>query len=622
MQDVSEKELLRRYAKDGSNEAFAKLAARHVNLVYSVALRKTGDVHAAEEITQAVFIILARKAHSLDRHTIVSGWLYQTTRLTAANFLRTEIRRACREQEAYMQSSTHETETETWQHIAPLLENAMGDLGEKDRNAIVLRFFEGKSFQEIGLAFGASENAAKKRVHYALEKLRKFFGKRGVTLSATVIAGVISANSVHAAPSGLIAATTAAIGTAAKSGAAATLAQGTVKLMTWAKIKMAIGLSSALILATAAATIALKPPSARDIVAKSREKYASLSSYRDRTTVRIEGYGLDANLTCHFQLQRNGLCQMDWSDTMNTNTGAVEWSEGDSEDSLQRVKDLASSRGFPAAAGNILFSFFPPGRNNDWLQIRPEAALRLGKNETVAGVDCWVLSRGSLPDGTDQIKLWIGRNDYLFHKMQYASGSLRAALLSLRTDRPVDNPEIKAQNEKMKNAAIHSTEKIMRMTRTELHDDIVVEEKSGSANISSADPWLIVPGESVGKIRKGMTVQQVEAELGKPSQFLFGKKMVYENSKFGSVMVNEKTGVSVLICDGPFLQKTGVKFSTGRQQKNITSVTTIAQLIAELGRPTSYSQVNGDRQNFTWDNGLQIIMKKDKVLSINVLFPK
>ena len=134
-------ELLRQYADRNSDEAFAALVARHVNLVYAAALRKTGNADAAAEITQAVFIILSKKAGRLSQRTILSGWLYQTTRLAAANFLRTEIRRVRREQEAYMQSLANETEPELWPQMAPLLEDAMGQLREKDRNAIALRFF-------------------------------------------------------------------------------------------------------------------------------------------------------------------------------------------------------------------------------------------------------------------------------------------------------------------------------------------------------------------------------------------------------------------------------------------------------------------------------------------------
>src|SRR5271154_4414669 len=133
--------LLREFAATESEAAFGALVARHLNLVYSVALRSVGNGHSSQEISQAVFIILARKAKSLGSKTILSGWLYQTTRLTAANHLRGEIRRQKREQEAFMQSTLNESESDAWRQIAPILDDAISKLGAKDRDAIVLRFF-------------------------------------------------------------------------------------------------------------------------------------------------------------------------------------------------------------------------------------------------------------------------------------------------------------------------------------------------------------------------------------------------------------------------------------------------------------------------------------------------
>ncbi len=192
--------LLREYLENASDDAFASLVARHVNLVYSVALRQTGKPHQAEEITQAVFVILAKKASQLRSAKALSSWLFQTTRLTANNYIRSENRRHHREQEAYMQSILNESGAEVWPRIAPLLDTAVAGLREKDRQAIVLRFYEGKNLQDVGLVLGTSKDAAEKRVGRALEKLRSFFTKRGVTLSAAVLTAAISANSVQAAP--------------------------------------------------------------------------------------------------------------------------------------------------------------------------------------------------------------------------------------------------------------------------------------------------------------------------------------------------------------------------------------------------------------------------------------
>ena len=140
----------------------------------------------------------------------MSSWLFQATRLTANNFLRGESRRRAREQEAYMQSTLNEPADEAWPRIAPLLDRAVETLGEADRRAILLRFYEGRNLRDVGAVLGASEDAAKKRVNRAVEKLRKFFTKRGVILPATTLTAALAANSVQAAPAGLAAAVSAA----------------------------------------------------------------------------------------------------------------------------------------------------------------------------------------------------------------------------------------------------------------------------------------------------------------------------------------------------------------------------------------------------------------------------
>jgi uncharacterized protein (TIGR03435 family) len=251
--------LLREFARNNSETAFAEIVSRHVNLVYSVALRQTRDAHLAEEITQAVFIILARKADSLGDKTILPGWLCRTARYASANALTIQRRRQQREQEAHMQSILNEPEDETWPHIAPLLDGAMDKLGQKDHDALVLRFFENKNFAEVGAALGASEDAAKMRVNRALEKLRKFFTKRGVVSTATIIAGVISANSVQAAPVALAKSVTAvAIAKgAAASASSLTLIKGALKIMAWTKMKTAVlvGVTTVLVATTTTAVV-------------------------------------------------------------------------------------------------------------------------------------------------------------------------------------------------------------------------------------------------------------------------------------------------------------------------------------------------------------------------------
>ena len=139
MQEQNDSELLERYAEGNSEEAFAELVARYVNLVFSPALRHVGNPQHAEEITQAVFIILARKARSLRGRSILSGWLYHTARMTAANFARAEKRRLRREQEAYMQSILNEPEPGVWMQIAPMLDGAMAGLSGNHQGCPAIR---------------------------------------------------------------------------------------------------------------------------------------------------------------------------------------------------------------------------------------------------------------------------------------------------------------------------------------------------------------------------------------------------------------------------------------------------------------------------------------------------
>jgi RNA polymerase sigma factor (sigma-70 family) len=226
MQPTDDSALLRQYAENHSDEAFAALVTRHINLVYSVARRHVGDPHQAEEVTQAVFILLANKAAQLRHDKALSSWLFQATRLTASNFVRGETRRHHREQEAHMQSLLNEPGSDVWRQIAPLLDTAVADLNEKDRQAIVLRFYEGRNLREVGAVLGASEDAAEKRVNRAVEKLRTFFAKRGVSVSSTALAVVLGAHAVQAAPVGLAvaisAAALAALSIPASAGVAAT----------------------------------------------------------------------------------------------------------------------------------------------------------------------------------------------------------------------------------------------------------------------------------------------------------------------------------------------------------------------------------------------------------------
>jgi RNA polymerase sigma factor (sigma-70 family) len=252
--------LVREYAARQSEQAFETLVSRNLGLVHSAALRQMRDPHLAEEITQTVFIILARKAGSLNPKTILPGWLYRTTRYVSAAALKIQRRREHREQEAHMQAVIQEAQTDpAWEQFSPLLDEAMANLRDKDRDAIVLRYFQNRSLRDVGAVLGVDEYAAQKRVARALEKLHAFFTKRGVRSTAEIIAGAISANSIQTAPALLAKSVTAV---AIAKGATAsistlTLIKGALKIMAWTKMKTTAGIGVAVLIAGGVAIVML-----------------------------------------------------------------------------------------------------------------------------------------------------------------------------------------------------------------------------------------------------------------------------------------------------------------------------------------------------------------------------
>jgi RNA polymerase sigma factor (sigma-70 family) len=541
MSELNDHELLAEFARNGSETAFAGFVARHVNLVYSAALRFSGNPHHAEEITQAVFIILARKAGKLSPRVVLSGWLYQTARLTAANFVKGEIRRQQREQEAFMQSTLNETDAMAWDQIAPLLDEAMGQLGETDRNAVVLRFFENQTAAEIATTLKLTEAAAHKRVNRALEKLRTIFGKRGVTLSAALIAGAVTSNSVQAAPVGLAATVTAA---AAKgisiSATITTLVKGTMKTMTWLKLKFAIGVGVAALLAGGAATVAISQTSgdgltAQKVAEKSRDAYAALASYSDSGMVVSEIGGQKITTAFNLRLQRPNLYRIDWTQTggIATTEGLV-WSDGSGDYSLMgdptganvpgqasKLKKmpnmkaaLTSATGLStSAASTVPGAFFnqdlgdvfiaPVRSGRHPLQKEPDAK--------VGNVDCYVLSStldfSKIPDnggkpGLAATTLWIGKQDFLIH--QCRTKYVEQVDASATSDQAIDDAikkSLEMQNKPVTPEAIAAMRPqmtaIMKQVQTALkssfdsgviftqtHENIVVNQKFSPADFA------------------------------------------------------------------------------------------------------------------------------------------
>ena len=242
---LEDQQLLRSYATDGSEAAFGELVARYVNLVYSAALRRTGgDTHLAQDVAQLVFTDLARKARSLPKNVVLAGWLHRATHFAAAQLLRTEHRRQAREQEAVAMNTSDSEPAPDWDRIRPLLDDALDQLNPADRDALLLRFFEQRSLAEVGEALGANEDAARKRVTRALDKLRTDLIRRGVGTTAAVLSTVLSVNAIQVAPAGLAATLTSA---SLAGAAAGTAIAGATSLMTMTTLK--IGLVSATVAA-------------------------------------------------------------------------------------------------------------------------------------------------------------------------------------------------------------------------------------------------------------------------------------------------------------------------------------------------------------------------------------
>ncbi|HWA09816.1 MAG TPA: sigma-70 family RNA polymerase sigma factor [Opitutaceae bacterium] len=195
-------DLLRKYLAEGAEAAFTALVNRHVDLVYSAARRQVRSPDLAAEVTQSAFLALARQGGRIKPGTPLIAWLYLVTRRAAVDVIRRESRRQVREQTAFEIAAMKSPSAE-WSHVEPLLDEAMESLPAADRGALLLRYFENKSLREVGEALGTSDDAAQKRVSRALEQLRTFFSRRGVTIGSAALASDLAAGAVSAAPAGL-----------------------------------------------------------------------------------------------------------------------------------------------------------------------------------------------------------------------------------------------------------------------------------------------------------------------------------------------------------------------------------------------------------------------------------
>ncbi len=286
-----DRQWLAEFARTGSEAAFRQIAGRHLPLVYSAALRMVnGDAAQAQDIAQLVFTNLARRARSLPPDVILAGWLHRDTRFTALEWLRQERRRVQREQQAAAMNALESAGPDAdWSHLRPVLDEVLDELDDPDRHALLLRFCQQRSFAEVGAALALSDDAARKRVDRALDRLRGALARRGVTSTAAGLAVLLGAHAVVNVPSAL-AATVAAVslaGTAAAGGVGAQL----IQLMTAAKLKLV----AAAVIATAVGTpLVLQHRANETLLAENaalRRQTAQLDKLRadnERLTAQLE----------------------------------------------------------------------------------------------------------------------------------------------------------------------------------------------------------------------------------------------------------------------------------------------------------------------------------------------
>jgi RNA polymerase sigma factor (sigma-70 family) len=243
-------QLLQQYARNRSEGAFAELVRLHLDWVYSVALRHVSDPHLAEDVAQSVFVLLARKGGDLRPGTLLGGWLFRTTCHVAAHARRTEQRRKIRETTAStMSPDTHSPDaTELlWQRLAPHLDQAVAALSTDDRAAILMRFYEKMPLRKVGERLGVSEDAAKKRVSRAVDRVREYLGRRGVRVGGVVLGTALAERTVQAA-SAALAGTVVKLSLAAASASTSAmlpqLARETLRAWRWARLKLAAGVAA------------------------------------------------------------------------------------------------------------------------------------------------------------------------------------------------------------------------------------------------------------------------------------------------------------------------------------------------------------------------------------------
>lgn len=383
-------QLLDAYARDGSEAAFSRLVDRHLGLVHAAARRQVRDDALAADVAQAVFLLLARKAGSLGRRGLLLGWLFQTTRFVAARALRADARRQRREQEAASMQELH-TPDPRWDQLAPEVDEALSRLGAADRNALLLRFGEGRNHREVANALGLTEEAARKRVNRAIEKLRGVLLRQGVTVTAGMLGSLLADRLCAAPPPGLATAISQGVAGDVIPHEAAGLAQQVASAWRRARLQLAVGvLGTAAVMAlvvlaprnfgpkptVSAATALSSPPESGSSVHPNTgfQRSAGSGTFRLRVVAADTGEPLsDARVPVNFVSDGEWIAPADLR-TDVAGECVIPLPRG----VLMRLDAGAHLPGYE----NRFFTW-----NARWQHPRPEEyTLRLGRADTVGGI--------------------------------------------------------------------------------------------------------------------------------------------------------------------------------------------------------------------------------------------
>ena len=279
-------------AAGGSREALAQIARRYVPFVYNTAVRHVRDAHLAEDVTQAVFVILSRKVRNLNRGTLLHAWLFTTTRYAARNALRMQSRRTHHETKAAATTpvSSVEKTGPVPDSVEAELDDALAALGETDRSAVLLSYFGGKSWREVGEAIGSSEDAARKRVNRAVAQMRAFFVRRGLHVSTAAVAAGLASAARGAAPVGLV--ESVACGMTAPvtigAGAGGATVSGVISMMAWANVKIAASFAAGLLMTIGLAGAMVMYRAPEKSAAPATAPVAASASVTLRDDVKVE----------------------------------------------------------------------------------------------------------------------------------------------------------------------------------------------------------------------------------------------------------------------------------------------------------------------------------------------